>query len=45
MRGVLAQIRAEIDRLKAEPMSAGDGAEAARFDWYAAGCPCGVAAR
>ena len=42
MRGVLAQIRAEIDRLKAEPLSAGDGAEAARFAWYAEGCPCGL---
>ena len=42
MRGVLAQIRAEIDRLKAEPLSAGDGAEASRFAWYAEGCPCGL---
>ena len=45
MRGVLAKIRVELDRLKAEPMpGAAGGAEAVRFDWYAAGCPCGVAA-
>lgn len=42
MRGTLAQIRAELDRLKAEPMSVAGGGESARFDWYAAGCPCGV---
>jgi len=43
--GTLAKIRAELDRLKAEPLAA-DGAAvgaAARFDWYAAGCPCGLA--
>jgi Terminase large subunit, T4likevirus-type, N-terminal len=44
VRGVLAQIRAELDRLKAEPMATADRAEAARFAWYAPGCPCGLAA-
>jgi phage terminase large subunit-like protein len=43
VREVLARIRDEIARLKAEPMVADDGADSAQHDWYADSCPCGAA--
>jgi len=44
VHGALAKIRAELERLKAEPLAAAGDGESARFDWYASGCPCGLPA-
>ena len=47
MRGVLSQIRAELNRLKAEPIAgaAGDGAEARAFRLVRRGLPVRVGSR
>ncbi len=39
-----AKVRRELSELERRRGSVGDrSAEASRFDWYAAGCPCGLA--
>jgi hypothetical protein len=41
VQATLDNIRARIARLRSEPMPTDSGADAARFDWYSDGCPCG----